>query len=58
MLTQLEKEGVDMSLFVIRRAEGEYHPVTGDACKGLWNQEAIDCLQPDRRVEIRMVRPE
>ena len=58
VLRQLEKEGVDMSLFVIRRAEGEYHPVTGDACKGLWNQEAIDCLQPDRRVEIRMVRPE
>ena len=58
VLRQLEKEGVDMSLFVIRRAEGEYHPVTGDACKGLWNQEAIDCLQPDCRVEIRMVRPE
>ncbi len=57
VVKQLESEGVDMSLFVIRRAEGEYRPVTGDKCKGLWNQEAIDCLQPDRRVEIRMVRP-
>ncbi len=56
VIKQLESEGVDMSLFVIRRAEGKYRPVTGDTCKGLWNQEAIDCLQPDRRVEIRMVR--
>lgn len=56
VLRQLESEGADMSLFVIRRAEGERRPVTGDRCTGLRNQEAIDCLQPDRRVEIKMVR--
>ena len=27
------------------------------ACKGHWNQEAINCLQPDRRVEIHMCGP-
>jgi len=43
-------------------AEGEDEAVTGDACKGMGpenrkNRKLIDCLQPDRRVEVRLVAP-
>ena len=56
VLEELERNGVDMTLFTSRRAEGEHKPVTQNACVGLRGNEAIRCLQPDRRVEIRMIQ--
>lgn len=56
VLNELRADGVDLSLFVERRALGETMPVTGDACRGLRNADVIHCLQPDRRVEIREIR--
>jgi OOP family OmpA-OmpF porin len=43
-------------------AKGEDGAVTGDACKGMEpenrkNQKLVDCLQPDRRAEVRLVAP-
>jgi OOP family OmpA-OmpF porin len=43
-------------------AKGEDEAVTGDACKSMGpenrkNQKLIACLQPDRRVEVRLVSP-
>jgi OOP family OmpA-OmpF porin len=40
-------------------AKGEGEPVTGEACKNMGpenrkNQKLIDCLQRDRRVEVRL----
>ncbi len=54
VLTELEKMGADMDLFVIRRAEGKLRPVTGDKCRDENGLQAVECLQPDRRVEIRI----
>lgn len=56
VLQELEKNGVDMTLFTSRRAEGERKPITKNACIGLRGDEVIRCLQPDRRVEIRMIQ--
>jgi OOP family OmpA-OmpF porin len=41
-------------------AVGEAEPVTGDSCKNLGpasrkNRKLIECLQPDRRTELRLV---
>ena len=43
-------------------AKGEEETVTGDACKSMGpenrkNQKLVDCLQRDRRVEVRLVAP-
>lgn len=43
-------------------ANGENEAVTGDACRGMGpenrkNQKLVDCLQPDRRAEVRLVAP-
>ena len=43
-------------------AKGEGEAMTGEACKKLGpenrkNQKLVDCLQPDRRVEITLVAP-
>ena len=43
-------------------ARGEDEGATGDACKGMEpenrkNQKLVDCLQPDRRAEVRLVAP-
>ena len=45
---------------VIAEGKGESQPVTGDKCKGLGaergsNTKLVDCLQPDRRVEIEVL---
>ncbi|MGQ0651918.1 MAG: OmpA family protein, partial [Betaproteobacteria bacterium] len=35
--------------------KGESQPVTGDQCKGIKNRDKlIECLQPDRRVEVEV----
>ena len=45
---------------VYTEGKGEKQPVTGDSCKGLGketgkNRKLVECLQPDRRVEIEVI---
>jgi OOP family OmpA-OmpF porin len=41
---------------VYTEGKGEAQPVTGDTCKGNVKTKAlIDCLQPDRRVDIEVI---
>ena len=41
---------------VYAEGKGEKQPVTGDKCKGdKKNKALIECLQPDRRVEIEVI---
>ncbi len=45
---------------VYTEGKGEKMPVTGDKCKNMGpenrrNKKLIDCLQPDRRVEIQVI---
>jgi OOP family OmpA-OmpF porin len=41
---------------VYTEGKGEKQPVTGDKCKGAAKSKAlIDCLQPDRRVDIEVI---
>ena len=41
---------------VYTEGKGEAQPVTGDKCKGNAKTKAlIDCLQPDRRVDIEVI---
>ena len=44
---------------VYTEGKGEKQPVTGDKCKGMGedrkNKKLIECLQPDRRVEIEVI---
>ena len=41
---------------VYTEGKGEKQPVTGDKCKGEKKSKAlIDCLQPDRRVDIEVI---
>jgi len=41
---------------VYTEGKGEKQPVTGDKCKGTAKSKAlIDCLQPDRRVDIEVI---
>lgn len=48
-------KGIDPSN-IFTDGKGEANPVTGDTCKGGKKTKAlIDCLQPDRRVEIEVV---
>lgn len=54
VLRELEQHGIDLSLFTEKIAAGERQPITGDACKGIRGKAVIKCLQPDRRVEIRL----
>jgi len=55
----LVSKGVDAARIRIE-AKGEDHAVTGEACKDMGpenrkNQKLIECLQRDRRVEVRLV---
>ncbi|MCX8017718.1 MAG: OmpA family protein [Rhodocyclaceae bacterium] len=45
---------------VYAEGKGEKQPVTGDACKNMGkehrsNKKLVECLQPDRRVEIEVI---
>lgn len=40
---------------VYTEGKGESQPVTGDTCKNMGRAKLIDCLQPDRRVEIEVI---
>ena len=40
---------------VYTEGKGRKQPVTGDKCKGGKSKALIDCLQPDRRVDIEVI---
>ena len=40
---------------VFTEGKGKKQPITGDKCKGPKSKKVIDCLQPDRRVEIEII---
>ncbi len=41
---------------VYTEGKGEKQPVTkADQCKGAKSKKVVDCLQPDRRVEIEVI---
>ena len=40
---------------VTAQGKGEAEPVTGDQCKKVAGKKLIECLQPDRRVEIEVL---
>ena len=55
----LDSKGVDAGR-ISTDAEGESDPVTGNACRDMGpenrkNLKLIECLQPDRRVQITLV---
>ena len=56
VLRELNKLKVDPNLFIKRQALGERYPITGTKCDKLSGNTLINCLQPDRRVEIREIR--
>lgn len=55
VLNKLTELGMNPALFEEKKAFGKTMPVTGDTCKGIRGAKVIDCLQPDRRVEIRQI---
>jgi OOP family OmpA-OmpF porin len=40
---------------ITAQGKGESAPVTGDQCKKMTGKKLIECLQPDRRVEIEVL---
>ena len=40
---------------ITAQGKGESQPVTGDQCKKMAGKKLIECLQPDRRVEIEFL---
>jgi OmpA-OmpF porin, OOP family len=46
--------GANVSV-ITAQGKGETQPVTGDQCKKLTGKKLIECLQPDRRVEIEVL---
>jgi OOP family OmpA-OmpF porin len=40
---------------IVAQGKGEAAPVTGDQCKKMAGKKLIECLQPDRRVEIEFL---
>ena len=53
--TYLVSKGIEANR-VYTEGKGEKQPVTGDKCKGDKKTKAlIECLQPDRRVEIEVI---
>ncbi|MGH8631899.1 MAG: OmpA family protein [Burkholderiales bacterium] len=57
--TYLVGKGVDTAR-VRTEARGENESATGDTCRSMGaerrrNQKLVECLQPDRRVQVRMV---
>ena len=45
-----------MKLIKEAKAFGEAKPATGNECLGLPKKEQIRCYQPDRRVEIKVIK--
>lgn len=46
-------KGIDPNR-VFTDGKGEANPVTGDSCQGIAGKALIDCLAPDRRVEVEV----
>ena len=40
---------------ITAQGKGESAPLTGDQCKKMAGKKLIECLQPDRRVEIEVL---
>ena len=40
---------------VYTEGKGAKQPVTADKCKGPKSKKIIECLQPDRRVDIEII---
>jgi OOP family OmpA-OmpF porin len=47
--------GRGAAMNVTAQGKGEAEPVTGDQCRKLGGKKLIECLQPDRRVEIEVL---
>jgi OOP family OmpA-OmpF porin len=47
--------GRGATMNVTAQGKGEAEPVTGDQCRKLAGKKLIECLQPDRRVEIEVL---
>lgn len=56
VLREFEKNGIKRSYWAKAEARGESEPVTGTMCDGISGKRLIDCLQPDRRMQIKEVR--
>ena len=56
VLNELKNNSVDMKLIKEAKAFGEAKPVTGNECLDLPRKEQIRCYQPDRRVEIKVIK--
>lgn len=53
--TYLVSKGIEANR-IYTEGKGEKQPVTGAACDNIKNRRAlIDCLQPDRRVEVEVI---
>jgi OOP family OmpA-OmpF porin len=52
--TYLVSKGVEANK-VYTEGKGAKQPVTADKCKGPKSKKIIDCLQPDRRVDIEII---
>lgn len=57
--TYLVSKGIDANR-VYTEGKGSAQPKTGDSCKGMGaenfkNKKLVDCLQPDRRVDIEVI---
>ena len=55
----LVSKGIDANR-IYTEGKGERNPVTGDKCKNMGpetgkNKKLVDCLQPDRRVDIELI---
>ena len=55
VLQEFSKNEVEPQFFVEKIAFGKRQPITGDACNGMQGEALRKCLQPDRRLEVRMM---
>ncbi|WP_341649735.1 OmpA family protein [Thauera humireducens] len=54
--TYLVSKGVEANRATYTEGKGEKQPVTGNKCDNVKNRKAlIECLQPDRRVEVEVI---
>ncbi len=54
VLKELEANGLDLSIFSEKLAQGKRYPITQSECNGLPWKKKLACYFTDRRVEIRV----